>query len=67
VKAASQGEKNWLIIKTGAAMPPARKFQDDSSALTNRSMDQIAKANKATWQSNRPPTAASTRKNKTPR
>src|SRR5256885_15776109 len=53
VKAPSQGEKNWLIIKTGAAMPPARKSQDDSSALTNRSMEQIAKENKAAWESNR--------------
>jgi len=51
VKAASQGEKNWLIIKTGAAMPATGKSQDDSSALTNRSMEQIAKENKATWQS----------------
>ena len=65
VKAASQGEKNWLIIKTGAAMPPPRK--DDSSALTNRSMEQIAKQNKATWQSTRPPSDASPRKNKTSR
>ena len=62
VKAASQGEKNWLIIKTGAAMPALGKSQDDSSALTNRSMEQIAKENKATWQSNRPPTAPSPRK-----
>ena len=51
VKTPSQGEKNWLIIKTGATMPPPRKSQDDSSALTNRSMEQIAKENKATWQS----------------
>jgi len=53
VKAASQGEKNWLIIKTGAAAPLPRKSQDDSSALTNRSMEQIAKENKAAWESNR--------------
>ena len=67
VKAASQGEKNWLIIKTGDAMPALGKSQDDASAMTNRSMELIAKDNKATWQSNRPPTAASLRKNKTPR
>ena len=67
VKAAAQGEKNWLIIKTGAAMPAPGKSQDDASALTKRSMEQIAKENKATWQSNRPPTAPSPRKNKTPR
>jgi len=55
VKTATQGEKNWLIIKTGAAMRPPGKSQADSSALTNRSMERIAKENNATWQSNRPP------------
>jgi len=67
VKTAAQGEKNWLIIKTGAAMRPPGKSQADSSALTNRTMERIAKDNNATWQSNRPPTDPSPRKNKPPR
>jgi bifunctional non-homologous end joining protein LigD len=55
VKSAAQGEKNWLIIKTGGAVTPPGKSRADSSALTNRSMEQIAKDNTATWQSNRSP------------
>jgi bifunctional non-homologous end joining protein LigD len=55
VKAATQGDKNWLMIKTGDTLPSPGGSKSDSSALTNRSMEQIAKDNTATWQSNRLP------------
>ncbi|HEY3196903.1 MAG TPA: non-homologous end-joining DNA ligase [Nitrospirales bacterium] len=65
VRAAGQEEKNWLIIKTGAALPALPISQNDSSALTQRTMEQIAKNNMATWQSNRPPRDSSPRRTKT--
>src|SRR6185503_20124759 len=52
---AGKEEKNWLLIKTGAAMPALSTSQSDSSALTRRNMEKIAKEDTATWQSNRPP------------
>jgi bifunctional non-homologous end joining protein LigD len=55
VRGEADGKKqSWLLIKAGAAMkrPPAEN--DDSSALTGRSMAEIAAARDAEWQSNRP-------------
>ena len=43
----------WLLIKGGRAMERLSQKQDDSSALTRRSMEQIAKAQDAVWHSNR--------------
>ena len=43
----------WLLIKGGAPMERLSQKQDDSSALTRRSMEQIAKAKDAVWHSNR--------------
>ena len=43
----------WLLIKGGAPMERLSQKQDDSSALTRRSMEQIAKAEDAVWHSNR--------------
>jgi len=55
----------WLVIKSGQAMKPLSAKQEDSSALTRRSLAQIAADNDAQWQSNRPlvgkPAAAKTR------
>ncbi|HET7536045.1 MAG TPA: DNA polymerase ligase N-terminal domain-containing protein, partial [Candidatus Didemnitutus sp.] len=43
----------WLIAKSGAAMKPLTARQDDTSALTRRSMARIAKENTAQWESGR--------------
>ena len=51
IKADRIGEKNWLLIKTDRAL--ARLPKEDASAVTGRSMAQIAKHNDAQWQSNR--------------
>ena len=50
----------WLLIKGGAPMERLSQKQDDSSALTRRSMEQIAKAKDAVWHSNRNGAADST-------
>ncbi len=44
----------WLLIKAGESMKPIPAKLDDKSAITGRSMAQIAKANDAQWESNRP-------------
>jgi bifunctional non-homologous end joining protein LigD len=43
-------ENQWLLIKHGADATPISKAQDDTSALSNRSMVGIAKTG-ATWES----------------
>ena len=43
----------WLLIKGGSPMERLSQKQDDSSALTRRSMAQIAKAQDAVWHSDR--------------
>jgi bifunctional non-homologous end joining protein LigD len=48
----------WLLIKGGAPMERLSQKQDDSSALTRRSMEQIAKAADAVWHSSRNGSAA---------
>jgi len=49
----NDGKDVWLIAKSGVAAKPITARQDDSSALTRRSMARIAKDNDAQWQSNR--------------
>jgi bifunctional non-homologous end joining protein LigD len=43
----------WHLIKTGQNTRPVSKKRDDESALTKRTMAQIASAADAVWQSNR--------------
>ena len=43
----------WFLIKTGSAMRPMSAKRDDQSAITGRTMAQIAKAADASWHSNR--------------
>lgn len=43
----------WLLIKAGAEAPRLSARADDSSALTGRSMAQIANARDAVWHSDR--------------
>jgi bifunctional non-homologous end joining protein LigD len=45
------GKDVWLIAKSGQAATPITARQDDSSALTRRSMARIAKDHDAEWQS----------------
>jgi bifunctional non-homologous end joining protein LigD len=54
VKGKDRDGKNnaWLLIKGGAPMERLSQKKDDSSALTRRSMEQIAKAKDAVWHSN---------------
>jgi len=47
-------EKNqWLILKTGDDAKPISKRMEDRSVKTGRTMDQIAKARDAEWESGR--------------
>jgi bifunctional non-homologous end joining protein LigD len=58
VKDKREPESNrWLLIKAGESMKPFAPKQDDKSAKTGRTMAQIAEANDAQWQSNRPAAA----------
>ena len=48
----SEGGKNvWLIEKSGRSMRPVSARQDDTSALSRRSMARIAADNDAQWES----------------
>jgi bifunctional non-homologous end joining protein LigD len=54
IRTRQQGGKNqWLLLKSGADVKPISAKQDDASALTKRTMVQIARQKKATWISNR--------------
>jgi len=44
-----RGKDVWLIAKSGAVAKPVSQRQDDSSALTRRSMARIARDNDAQW------------------
>ena len=47
-------EKNqWLILKTGTGAKPISKKLEDQSVKTGRTMEQIAEARDAEWESNR--------------
>ncbi|MBV9266747.1 MAG: non-homologous end-joining DNA ligase, partial [Acidobacteriaceae bacterium] len=46
-------DNKWSLVKTSATMKPLSDKKKNSSALTGRTLDQIAKANDAQWQSNR--------------
>jgi bifunctional non-homologous end joining protein LigD len=49
------GERDkWLLAKSGGAMRAMSKKRDDASAISGRTMKQIAEAQDATWKSNRP-------------
>jgi bifunctional non-homologous end joining protein LigD len=47
-----RGGKDWLLIKGGEDMKPVSKKMDDTSALSGRTMEQLAKSDQV-WQSNR--------------
>jgi bifunctional non-homologous end joining protein LigD len=45
--------KNWYLAKSGANAKPLSKKRENESALTQRTLEQIAAANDAQWHSNR--------------
>jgi bifunctional non-homologous end joining protein LigD len=49
-----EGSNKWLLIKAGESLPPFSEKLDDSSVVSGRSMTEIAEANDAQWQSDRP-------------
>jgi bifunctional non-homologous end joining protein LigD len=49
----SKGETAWILEKVGSAMKPISAAKEDRSALSARTMTQIADARDAVWQSNR--------------
>jgi bifunctional non-homologous end joining protein LigD len=59
IRGRKDGERDqWYLMKVGASMRAMSKKRDDTSALSNRSMQQIERAADATWQSNRAHTPA---------
>jgi bifunctional non-homologous end joining protein LigD len=48
-----KGSEPWFLIKGGESMKPLSEKKDDESAVTGRSMAQIAKQNDRQWASNR--------------
>ncbi len=54
--AREQDRKNWFLIKSGEpAMPPAKDGGETRSALSGRTIEEIAANPGATWRSNRTP------------
>jgi bifunctional non-homologous end joining protein LigD len=58
------GKQSWLLLKTGDGVPPISAKKDDQSALTGRTMKQIAKDNDAQWISNRRRKTTETRRHR---
>jgi bifunctional non-homologous end joining protein LigD len=51
---AEDGKRNtWFLIKSGASASRLSNRKENLSALTNRSLEQIAAAEDAVWHSNR--------------
>src|SRR5438067_4223666 len=48
-----KGQTGWVLEKTGLPIKPISAKKDDESALSGRTMAQIAQAQDATWHSNR--------------
>jgi bifunctional non-homologous end joining protein LigD len=53
IRIRGNGEKNWLLLKSGASHRPISKKLDDQSVKTGRTMAQIAAQRDAEWKSNR--------------
>jgi bifunctional non-homologous end joining protein LigD len=53
IRIRGNGEKNWLLLKSGASHRPISKKMDDQSVKTGRTMAQIAAQRDAEWKSNR--------------
>ena len=55
-----RGKEPWLLIKSGEDMKPISAKRDDQSALSGKTMQEIATGRGRTWQSNRPTTTRRT-------
>ncbi len=53
IRGRDQAKNQWLILKTGDDAKPVSKKMEDRSVKTGRTMEQIAKARDAEWQSGR--------------
>ena len=53
IRGRDDAKNQWLILKTGDDAKPMSKKMDDRSVKTGRTMDQIAKARDAEWESGR--------------
>jgi hypothetical protein len=49
----SKGQTAWVLEKVASSMKPLSTKKEDQSALTGRTLAQIAEASNATWLSNR--------------
>ena len=48
-----RGEQAWALVKVGSAARRVSRQRDDASALSGRTMAEIAAARDAEWRSNR--------------
>ncbi len=48
------GEREWFLQRSGEAMKPLTRKKEDTSALSGRTLEQIAEAADAVWESARP-------------
>lgn len=55
IKDRTRDNKNWYLAKTGAAMKPLSAKKENASALSGRTMEEIASDRSAQWHSNRAP------------
>jgi bifunctional non-homologous end joining protein LigD len=62
IRIRGNGEKNWLLLKSGASHRPISKKLDDQSVKTGRTMAQIAAKRDAEWKSNREEKAGDTKR-----
>src|SRR2546430_3799159 len=53
IRGRDDGKNQWLILKTGDDAKPVSKKMDDHSVKTGRTMEQIAEARDAEWESGR--------------
>jgi bifunctional non-homologous end joining protein LigD len=53
IRGRDEQKNQWLILKTGADAKPISKKMDDQSVKSGRTMEQIAEARDAEWESNR--------------
>lgn len=51
----AKGDRNWIVTKAGAAIKSLTANKENTSAISGRTMEQIAEANDAQWHSNRAP------------
>src|SRR6266542_3279253 len=53
IRGRDEAKNQWLILKTGSDAKPISKRLEDQSVKTGRTMEQVAQARDAEWESNR--------------